>query len=841
MISLTNARVEYSSSLIGVDTKRPRFSWVIEADRNDVYQQWYRVEVSEKEDFSSPAWDSGVVGSDATFNVEYDGEPLRKDTRYFFRIRACAGGEELASPTGKFITGTLGGRIDGQWITPQEFDYHESETCPMIRKAFDADTDGLEYATLQIHSFGFYEVYLNGLRPDDRLLAPAFSDYKALLKYDVYDITSLLLSGANAVALLAGDGYTDTWNVNWVGKKRLVAAIHLHYRDGSVRCIPTDETWKYNYHSPIIANSIYGGEIYDATREIPGWNLADFDDSGWETVYPAEEPAGNVRWKAYVAPPVRVQKEFEPETIHDMGNGRYILDFGQNIAGFVRFRLCGKRGSTVRFRFAEELKYGDCALSSITGHYAGLTLDTFTNRDAKATDLYIFRGEGAETYQPHFTYHGFRYAEVTGISHRPEKGEIVACAIWQDFDGQSLFESDNALLNRMHENALWSFRANNLTFPQDCPQRDERVVCAFDFFNAHAIAVYLYDICAYIESYLDYGLERQGELASPASMTYNSVYALLYWELYRLYGDLSYIRDNYDRLRLYIEQRYLKHHPDFRTGECFGDWCAPHIPADFITSYSSPREIEVYAAVRMLRVMRDMAQLLGREEDAARYGELAEQGVIAYNEQFYNERAKRYSNGKQTPNIVALTADLAPWADRKAVEANLIHSIHAMGDRLDVGTFGARLFIECLSDLGHIDLALDCFTRDEFPSFKYQIDRGATTMWEQWYEKGDMSSHNHQMFGGAMTGFYSRLAGLTALEPGWRVVGIKPVMTRHISELKSSVYTVCGEVKTHWKKDGNAFTLSVRIPANCRAEVTLPNGDTRFVGSGQHEFQCGLR
>lgn len=839
MVRLTNPRVEYSSAPIGVDTERPRFSWEIESDQNDVYQQWYRVEVSEHQDLSAPVWDSGRVESDATFHIEYGGETIRKDARYYYRIRIGAGGEEAASPVGKFITGTLGGRIEGQWITPQEYDYHESETCPMIRKRFEAETEGLEYATLQIHSVGFYELYINGVRPDDRLMAPAFSDYQVLLKYDVYEITDLIRQGANAAALLAGDGYTDTWNVNWVGKKRLVAAIHLHYRDGSVRCIPTDETWKYNYSSPVVANSIYGGEIYDATKETDGWTDAEFDDSLWENVYPAEEPEDTVRWKAFIAPPVRVLKELDPVTIHDMGNGRYILDFGQNIAGFVRFSLKGKRGPTVRFRFAEELKYGDCAMSSISGHYEGLTLDTFTNRDARATDLYIFKGEGVETHQPRFTYHGFRYAEVTGVNHRPEPGEIVACAIWEDFDGPSRFESDNDLLNRMHENALWSFRANNLTYPQDCPNRDERVVCAFDFFNAHAIGVRLYDLCAYLESYLDYALQRQDEPEHPVSMTYCSVYALLYMELYRQYGDLSYIRDNYDRLRVYVEERYLKHYPDFRGGECFGDWCAPHIPADFITSYSSPREIEVYATIRMLRAMGDLAELTGREEDVRRYRALAEKGVAAYNEQFYNERARRYSDGKQTPNIVALTEGLVPWADRKAVEANLIKSIRAMG-HLDVGTFGARLFIECLSDLGAVDLALDCFTRNEFPSFKYQIDRGATTMWEQWYEKGDMSSHNHQMFGGAMTGFYSRLAGITALEPGYRVVDVKPVLTRHISELTASVKTVCGEVATHWKKEGGRFTLSVTVPANCRAVVHLPNGDTRCVGSGTSRFGCAI-
>ncbi len=839
MINITGIRVEYSNNPIGVDVLRPRFSWRIEADKNDVFQRWYRVEVSRRSDFSILEWDSGVVESDATFNVEYSGEKIKKDTKYFYRISCGGDGWESASEIKSFITGNLGDPIDAEWITPQEYDYHEAETCPMIRKVFDAGEAELDFATLQIHAFGFYELYVNGKRPDERLMAPAFSDNKVMIKYDVYEITELLKTGKNAVAMLVGDGYTDTWNINWEGKKRLVACINLHYKDGSVKSIPTDTSWKYNYNSPILSNSIYGGEIYDATREIEGWNLADFDDSNWENVYITEKPE-KVRWKAYVAPRVLVKTELEPKEIHEVGLGRYIIDFGQNISGFVRIKLQGKRGSTVRLRHAEELKIGDCAVPSITGANTDLSLDTFTNRDARATELYIFKGEGVETYQPHFTYHGFRYVEVVGATHKPLPGEFVACAIQADFEGEASFKSDNALLNRIHENALWSFRANNFTVPVDCPQRDERVVCAFDFYNAHSLGLYLYDICAYCESFLDFGLERQTELDFPVSMTYFSVYALLFLELYRVYGDESYVRDNYDRLKDYIEERYLKYHSDFKGGECFGDWCAPHIPADFITSYSSPREIEVYTTVKMLRAMRDMAELLGRSDDAQRYASLAEKGVEEYNLQFYNERAKRYSNGKQTPNIVALMGDIVPWQDRRTVERNLIHSINAHGNRLDVGTFGARLFIECLGDLGYVDLALDCFTRDEFPSFKYQIDKGATTMWEQWYEKGDMSSHNHQMFGGAMTGFYSRLAGVTPLEPGYKSVQIKPMITKHINELDCKVCTVSGDISVHTAKKDGKFTLSVTVPANTRATVILPNGENTCVGNGKYTFECKL-
>ena len=833
MMKIINLRVEYSNTPIGIDSKNPRFSWEIKSNVKDTFQEWYSVKVAKDSDFSMVVWDSGKVSSKESFGIEYNGYALEKDTKYFFNITCGINSNTYYSETSYFITGTLGEAIDAKWVTPQKNNFQETETCPMIRKSFDVDLEGMNYATMQIHSFGLYELYINGKRPDDRLMAPSFSDHQTFIRYDVYEITDLIRQGKNAAALLIGDGYNDTRNINWKGKKRFIATINIHYKDGKIKRICTDDTWKYNYNSPIVTNSIYHGEVYDATKEIDGWNLPEFDDGDWANVYYAGD-AGDVRWKGWVGPRVRIINYIKPVKVHTLKNGRYIVDFGQNIAGFVKISLSGEKGASIKMRFAEEIKI------SVSVNGESLILDTFTNRYAKATDTYIFKGDGVETYHPHFTYHGFRYVEVTGLAHKPSDEEIVACVMYADFEGQSHFETDNALINRIHENALWSYRANNFTFPADCPQRDERVVCAFDFYNAHALGLYLYDICSFCENWLDISLEKQGEVNAPTSMTYCAIYLVLCWNLYVTYGDKGYIKENYEQIKAYMENRYLRYYPDFGGEKLFGDWCAPHIPADHETSYSSPEEIEVHTTIKALEALANMAELLSKEDDAKRYRDLAKNRIETYNRCFYNPRAKRYSNGKQTPNIVAITNDYVPEADRKTVEKNLLYAIKANGNRLDVGTFGARLFIECLSDLGAIDTALDCLTRDEFPSFKYQIDHGATTIWEQWYETGDMSSHNHQMFGGAMSGFYSRLAGIQALEPGYRVIGIKPYVTKHISKLKTSVNTVCGKVDICWEKKEKKFTLSVNIPANCTALVTMPDGHIQSVGNGKFDFECNL-
>ncbi len=833
MTEIINLRVNHSSTPIGVDTKCPRFSWEIKSTTKNTFQEWYQVKVSEYSDFSLLVWDSGKVDSQETFDVEYKGDALKKDTKYFYSVTCGINDEEYSSYVAHFITGTLGSAIDAKWISPQEINYHEAETCPMIRKSFSVNSGDINYVTLQIHAFGLYELYINGKRPDDRLLAPAYSaECKDHIRYDVYEITDLIKQGNNAIALFLGDGYNgdlDIWGAGWEGRKKLTATINIHYTDGRIEKIITDDTWKYNYNSPIVTNGIYNGEVYDATKEIDGWNLPEFDDSSWDNVYYAEEVKG-AKWKGWIAPRVRITEYLEPKKIYDLKNGRYIIDFGQNTAGFVRFSLTGKRGTSVRLRFAEELRTENNKLD----------LDIYTNRNAKNTDTYIFKGDGIETYQPHFTFHGFRYMEIAGLSRKPQKSEFVSCAISADFEGEARFQTDNALINRMEKNALWSFKSNNFTFTADCPQRDERLNCAIDFFNAHAYGLYAYDICSFCESWLNFCLDRETGFNRPTSMSYDASFCVLFWNLYKTYGNSNFIKENYQASKAFLENRYLKYYPNFEGGESFGDWCAPHIPGDHMTSFSSTKEVEIFTAIKAIEAVANMAELLGKKADEEKYRALVKKGIEIYNKLFYNTATKRYSNGKQTPNIIALMHNFVPTYDRKEVERNLIRSINANGNRHDVGVHGARQFIECLSDMGAVDLALDCFTYDGFPSFKYQIDHGATTIWEQWYERGDMDSHNHQMFGGAMSGFYSRLAGITPLEPGYRVVGIKPYLTKHINKLKSSVKTVCGNVDVQWEKKEDMFTISVNIPANCTAIVTMPNGETHSIGNGKFKFECNI-
>lgn len=826
-MKLYDLRVEGCRDPIGVDEEKPVFSWRIEADETDVFQDAYRITVREENE--KTVWDSGKIKKSDMVDIPYDGEPLKPDTRYTFNIEVWVDAAHSVSQTGHFTTGLLGQPFGGKWITPEKDEIGVPETCPFMRKSFAASD--IRYATFFIYSYGWYEVYFNGIKPDERLLSPAKSNYKNILFYDAYDVTGLLKDGNNAISLILGDGYNSNANPymgRWSGAKRLIACLRLHYADGRVEEIGTDESWKFLSQTPFLFNNIYNGEFYDATREIPGWQAPDFDDSHWCDSFLFEENT-NAVFSCNIGPFIKVIEEREPEKIHALKDGRYLLDFGQNFAGVLRFALKGERGSRIRIKTAEEVARDS---------EEGFSLDTKTNRQAMATDTYIFKGEGVEVHQPLFTYHGFRYAEISGLTHPPEKGEIVARVIHTEFPFMSEFKTDNAMINRIYQNAAWSMRSNSFSFPTDCPSRDERTPCTMDLYAYLESAMYFSGYHAY---YARYGKnEIAGAKArKKITMTWDGCIIALPWYLYQFHGNRSLMERYYEELKDF-EDRYLAQCPDLIPPTSFGDWCFPNEEGDYLTSFSCRDETEQHAMIFTCRMMRDMSRLVGREAEAERYEQIAQEAAKVYTNRFYDPVAKRFSDGKQAPNLFALVDDILPEEDRKAVAGNLVKSIAENGNHLDVGIYGIRHFLQCLARVGAVDTALDCFMNPEFPSFAYQIERGATTMWEQWCGQGDMASHNHAMFAGSVSGFYSCLAGIVPTKPSFREVRIKPYLTKYIRSLDTSVETAFGTISVSYKIDDEHFFLSVRIPAGCKAQVVMPDGTEHSVGNGNFRFEKDL-
>lgn len=826
---ITNIKVENCINPVGIDEKKPFFSWEFCGKENAVFQENYRIKVYENGNTShKTVWDSGTVFSDKSIDIIYQGEELKPDTKYLISVDACANGKNLKTATSMFSTGVLGGKINGNWVSVTEKDSISPETCVFARKDFRAED--ISYATFFIYSFGWYEAYLNGEKLDNRLFTPGLSDFDNLLFYDAYDVTSLIKDGKNAIGLIIGDGFNNNANMymnRWRGAKRFIASLNLHKKDGSVIHISTDDSWRFTADTPLITNNIYNGELYDATREIPGWNTSEFNDSGWKNVFNAAEKS-NADFYCNIGPFVTVQQYIRPKKIYTLKNGRYILDFGQNMSGYVQFSLSKARGERVRIKTAEEISINT---------EGEISLNTATNREATSTDTYIFNGNGTETHHPLFTYHGFRYIEVTGLDRRPCGDEIVACVVHTDFPSIAYLKTDNDLINRIFSNALWSVKSNSQSYPTDCPVRDERTPCSMDLYVYLNSAMYLFAPSAYYPRFLKNLASKKYK--GKVKMTWDGCIIALPWYFYRYYGNTTFIKRYYPIIRK-IQEKYLTQYPDLIPEPSFGDWCAPNEQGDYLTSFSSCDETEQHAMYFTCKMMSDMADVIGKKNDAVRYNAIAEKAAQIYVKRFYDKNKHTFSNGKQAPNIYALEDRFLPDEENKLVRDNLVNAIKKNGNHLDVGIYGLRSFIECLSDAGSLDTALECFMNPEYPSFANQISKGATTLWEQWCGHGDMASHNHAMFAGFAGGFFTRLAGIDLSDNGFKSILIKPCVTRYINNLSTRFSTVNGSVEVNYDIKNNIFKLRVKIPMNCTAEIVLPDGTHYKVKNGNFEYECNL-
>lgn len=819
-----DVKIDGMSNPIGIDNKKPVLSWKISSDKRNVFQTSYRIIVSKNKDCTAgDCWDSGIVLSSRSFSVPYEGKELEADTRYYCRISAEVNNKIIQSEIGMFTTALLGGKFKGNWISIEK---DKIETAPLVRKSFNARD--IVSATMYVFSYGWYELYVNGNRFDERMFVSHYSEYKDKLFYDVYDLTDKLNDGENVVGLMIGNGYNHNANRfmnHWKGKKRFIAFISIHKHDGSVEYIGSNSDWKFTIDSPVLKNHIYNGEFYDARKEICNWSTPKFDDSKWEFTELIEEK--NYIFKHIPTPAIRISEIFNPKKVYKLKNGSYIVDFGQNMAGFVGFSLHGNRGDSITIKHAEEIRL----LSD--GEYG---LDVFTNRYAGATDTYIFKGLERETYHPHFTYHGFRYAEITGMAEEPKIGNLYACAVHTAFDGEAVFKTDNDLINKLYNNAVWSIRSNNLSYSSDCAARDERTPCAMDLMTYQDAALY----CADMQSYFRRWLFRTSECDAKYKFPSWDGQSILMTKLLYLHcGDIEILKEMHEN-NAWRMNKYISQWPDARIkgkdDVSFGDWCAPNVPGNYETSADSRWEVETAMLAICAECMSFIEKTLGNNKKSAYYYNFYETACKAYNEMFFDKDKKVYSSGKQTPNILALSADLVNDKHKAQVADNLITNIRKEG-KLDTGIFGTRYFIECLSDSGDIDLAFKCFFNKEYPSFRYQFDRGATTLWEQWYETGNMASHNHAMFAGAITGLFTRLAGIIPLDAGFAKVLIKPIFAKCVNNLETEIETVLGKIGVKWVRRNGIITIDIKIPPNATAVAVFPGEAVNELVNGQYTFE----
>lgn len=796
----TGLRTEYLVNPEVVDVARPRFSWVLEHPQRGQRQTAWQILVSTRPDVNvGDVWDSGRVESSESTHVVYQGKPLESGRTYYWKVRwwDSAGAASPYSRPARFAMGLLSpSDWKGKWIGGAN----------QLRKEFTLPARPVR-ARAFVSGLGYYELRINGRKVGDHVLDPGWTTYEKRVLYTAYDVTELLRQGPNAVGLILGQG--------WYGSRAALLQLNIEMEGGQRAEVVTDATWKVR-QGPIVADSIYDGETYDARLETPGWDRPGFVDAGWQAATLVDPPKGVL--SAQMMPPIRVTDTIIPLKMTNPRPGVYVFDMGQNFAGWCRLRVRGPRGTVVRLRHAE-LIYDD-----------GM-INVENLRRARATDTYILRGDGEEEiWEPRFTYHGFRYVELTGFPGTPRLDTLRGRVVHTDVKPHGGFAASKPILNQIQRILLWGIRSNLHSVPTDCDQRDERMGWMAD---AHLYAeptLWNYDAAAFYANFLRNIRDIQGPDGSvtdtvphkygrrPADPAWGAAYPLITWYLYLYQGDRRILEEHYDGIKAWTDFQRSRAQDGILSYSYYGDWVpVERTPGELVSTF-----YYYYSAHLTSR----MAEILGRKADAEAYAKLAAEIREAFNKKFLNADGT-YANGTQTAHTLALYLDLAPKERRGAVFSRLRDDIvYGKDTHLTTGIIGTKYIMELLSRQGQTPLAYELATQTSYPSWGYMIENGATTLWELWQNKTgpSMNSHNHPMFGSIGAWFYKALAGIELDEqaPGFQRFRIVPGAVRDLTWASGETETLRGQVLSRWSRTAEGIRLEAAVPVGSRAEIHLP-------------------
>jgi len=712
----------------------------------------------------------------------------------------------------------VGKEGDAPWNKLTERKPPRQSLC--MRKEFELKP-GLTRARAYVCGLGIYELRLNGRKVGRDVFTPGWTHYHKRLQYQTYDVTDLLREGANAVGATLGNGW---WSggLGWrsadqysEGDLRLILQLQVEYADGSSRTIVTDPTWQAR-NSPITRNTYYHGETYDARLETPGWDRPGFDAGQW---WPTSTVENAVPLVAQRCETIQVTEELTDPQISEPDKSVYIFDFRQNASGRVRLTVKdAEPGTRIRMRFGEELDPN-----------GRLYRDNY--RSAEATDYYICRGGGQETWEPIFTYRGFRYCEVTGLPGPPDKDTLVARVLHTAVPQAGTFECSHWLLNRIYRNVSWGFRSNIHSVPTDCPQRDERLGWMGDAQAFAHTSCFLRHVGSFYSKWMfDVSDSQSPEGAvtdvSPAKVVtgaakpgWGDAVVIIPYTVYRFYGDTRIIEENYDAMVGWVEYMRGKSKGDLYEQQGYGDW-VPVVksPTEWIGSAF------YYYSTKLLA---EMAAAIGKNGDAARYAELAGRIAAAFNDKHLDKAKNSYVTGTQTCNILPLYFGITPEDRQEAVLQSIVEDVEARGDHLSTGFMGTTYLLPLLADRGQHGLAYRLATQSSYPSWGYMVLQGATTIWERWdtdKHGPQMNSRNHFAFGTVVRWFFENLGGinLDPQVPGFKRIVIRPRPAGDLLWARAECPSMYGLIRSEWKRTDMGLTLNVTIPANTTAEVHVP-------------------
>lgn len=878
-LQVVNTSCEYLVNPLGLDVTSPRFGWKMIAAKNTFNQKQtaYQILVASSAEKlterEADTWNSGKVSSDQNAQIMYQGNTLGSGKHYYWKVRVwdTKGQASAWSDVAFWSMGLLDASDwKAKWIGDKPdlvqkayIDYLKAfdpanniplvnnrptvPSSPMLRKKFKT-RPAVRQALLYVSALGYYEISLNGKKIGNQELTPEWTDYDKRLQYQTYDLSKDLNDGENVLSSVLADGWflgmlgPTKWAAEYPRRgvygndRRLIAQLMITYENGEREAVCTDASWKINTKGFVISADNFLGQQIDAQRIPKGWREINFDDSQWDNVF--VDAAVNKLMTAQKNEPIRINQYFPPLEIkqHD---GKYIVDFGQNITGWTRMKIKGRRGDTITIRHGEML---DDDGSLYTKNLAAATQE----------DRYILSGDDDE-FQPSFTYHGFRYVEIAGLKTAPTADMIKACALSSDPAVTGTFACSNPKLNQLWSNILWTQRNNMTSVPTDCPQRDERmgwmgdaqVFCQNSIFNMDMAAFYskwikdIRDAQSVRGTYPDIAPHGyKPDLRFSNAPAWADAGVIIPWRLYENYGDKELLRQHYVSMKQYVNNIRTQN-PGFLwlndVGNQYGDWLnANTIIAEGYSNTRGEVPKEVFATAfyaNSVRLFSKVADALGNKEDAHEYRQLFDSIQKKFNDAYVDDSA-RIKGNTQSAYALALNFDLLPESKQDLAFQHLIACLREYDNRISTGFVTTLMMMKEFTKRGRNDLAYGLLESERFPSWIYSINQGATTIWERWdgYVKGrgfqdpGMNSFCHYSIGSVGEWMYRVLLGINPSEqhPGFKHITIHPQPGGTITWAKGSYNSINGIIGVDWRKEGSVFSLEVEIPVNTNATVILP-------------------
>ena len=836
---------EYQTNPLGIDVTTPRLSWKLSSDLRNVTQSAYEIAVSTDAAMKKPIYETGKVKSSESVFVEYKGPGLTSRTRYYWRVRVWdnRGNQSAWSATNYWEMALLHpSDWTAKWIKSTNPADTTDGTSPIMRTSFNLSKP-VKTARLYVTAHGIYEAYMNGHRIGNECFTPGWTSYNKRLQYQVYDVKPLLVRGSNATGAMLGDGWyrghLDKYHNVYGVDLALLYQLEITFTDGSQTTINSGDHWK-TADGAIRSSSFYNGEVYDTRLERVGWSSGSYDAGKWRPVVALDIDKANL--VAPESPAVKKHEIFHPVKLIITPQKDTVIDFGQNLVGWVVLKMKGKAGDIIRLSHAEVLdKYNN--------------FYTLNLRHAKCENTYIIRDDKERVYEPHFTYQGFRYVRISGYHGKIDTANIYAVALYSDMKSTGSLVTSNPLLNQLQHNIQWGQKGNFVDVPTDCPQRDERLGWTGDAQVFSRTAAYNMNVDGFFDKWLkDLRADQRDDGAIPWVVPnmmpktsagvagWSDVSTIVPWNMYLIYGDKRLLAEQYESMKKWVGYIQKTSIDDlWNTGFQFGDWCfySPSPTDDSGKAAVTDKTLiaEAFYA-HSTQLVINAAKVLGKDDDVEKYTELLKKIKKAFLNEYITPNGRTVSS-TQTAYLLTLEFDLMPESERPQLAARLVQNIKDYGNHLTTGFLGTPFLCHILTRFGYDNVAYGLLLQDTYPSWLYPVKKGATTIWERWdgikadgeMQSPSMNSFNHYSYGAIGDWMYRVMAGINTdeKETGYKKIIIAPHLGGNLTLVNANLETIYGRINSEWQLNNDVMDITVTIPANTTAEVVLPKASQANV------------